>query len=125
SYSLGGTLSIGTGGNLKTLPDTAVAGTDYTSASGTVTFPAGSTSGTVKTVDVSTLAVPGAGKAKTITVPFTATSANGSAITNNQSPPTVVINAHGFPYLDASLPIDQRVDDLLSRMSLEEKVGQM
>jgi beta-glucosidase len=29
------------------------------------------------------------------------------------------------PYRDASLPIAQRVDDLLGRMSLEEKVGQM
>jgi beta-glucosidase len=28
-------------------------------------------------------------------------------------------------YLDPSLPIDARVDDLLSRMTLEEKVGQM
>jgi beta-glucosidase len=28
-------------------------------------------------------------------------------------------------YLDRSLPIDARVDDLLSRMTLEEKVGQM
>ncbi|MEU6250329.1 glycoside hydrolase family 3 protein [Glycomyces sp. NPDC047010] len=28
-------------------------------------------------------------------------------------------------YLDASLPIDERVDDLLSRMTIEEKVGQM
>src|SRR5215468_1670126 len=32
SYSLGGTLSIGTGTSLKTLPDTGVAGTDYTAA---------------------------------------------------------------------------------------------
>jgi beta-glucosidase len=125
SYSLGGTLSIGTGANLRTLPDTAVAGTDYAAASGTLVFPSGSASGTVMTIDVPTLAVAGAAKAKTILVPFTATSANGSAITNTQSPPTVVINAHGFPYLDASLPIAQRVDDLLSRMSLEEKVGQM
>src|ERR1700751_5584154 len=39
SYSTGGGLTIGTGSNLKTLPDTAVAGTDYTAASGTVTFP--------------------------------------------------------------------------------------
>lgn len=30
-----------------------------------------------------------------------------------------------FPYRDASLPVDQRVDDLLSRMTLEEKVAQM
>ncbi|NUQ86846.1 MAG: beta-glucosidase, partial [Glycomyces artemisiae] len=28
-------------------------------------------------------------------------------------------------YLDAGLPIDERVDDLLSRMTIEEKVGQM
>jgi beta-glucosidase len=30
-----------------------------------------------------------------------------------------------LPYQDASLPIDQRVDDLVSRMTLEEKVLQM
>jgi len=29
------------------------------------------------------------------------------------------------PYLDPSLPIERRVDDLLGRMTLEEKVGQM
>jgi len=29
------------------------------------------------------------------------------------------------PYLDPSLPIERRVDDLLSRMTIEEKVGQM
>ena len=28
-------------------------------------------------------------------------------------------------YKNTSLPIDQRVDDLVSRMTLEEKVGQM
>lgn len=30
-----------------------------------------------------------------------------------------------FPYLDGSLPIDVRVNDLVSRMTLEEKVSQM
>ena len=30
-----------------------------------------------------------------------------------------------FPYQDASLPIEQRVDDLLSRMTLEDKAGLM
>ena len=30
-----------------------------------------------------------------------------------------------YPYLDANLPIEQRVEDLLSRMTLEEKVGQL
>ena len=29
------------------------------------------------------------------------------------------------PYLDPSLPLDQRVDDLVSRLTLEEKVSQM
>ena len=29
------------------------------------------------------------------------------------------------PYLDPTLPIERRVDDLLGRMTLEEKVGQM
>src|SRR6266581_7067900 len=30
-----------------------------------------------------------------------------------------------LPYLDTSLPLDQRVNDLISRMTLEEKVSQM
>src|SRR5256714_15509029 len=29
------------------------------------------------------------------------------------------------PYLDSTLPVERRIDDLLSRMTLEEKVGQM
>jgi beta-glucosidase len=32
---------------------------------------------------------------------------------------------HGLPYEDPSLPVSQRVDDLLSRMTLADKVGQM
>jgi beta-glucosidase len=30
-----------------------------------------------------------------------------------------------LPYLDTSLPVDQRVDDLVSRMTLEERISQM
>src|SRR4051812_23629242 len=33
--------------------------------------------------------------------------------------------AAGLPYEDPSLPIPQRVDDLMSRMTLKDKVGQM
>ncbi len=33
--------------------------------------------------------------------------------------------AEGAPYQDASLPVSARVDDLLARMSLEDKIGQM
>lgn len=35
------------------------------------------------------------------------------------------LNAQEFPYQDATLPVEERVADLLSRMSLEEKVRQM
>lgn len=30
-----------------------------------------------------------------------------------------------LPYRDASLPVEQRVSDLLSRMTLQEKIGQL
>jgi beta-glucosidase len=30
-----------------------------------------------------------------------------------------------LPYLNPDLPFDTRLDDLISRMSLQEKVGQM
>ncbi len=33
--------------------------------------------------------------------------------------------ANKYPYQDANLPIEQRVEDLLSRMTHEEKVGQL
>ena len=33
--------------------------------------------------------------------------------------------ANKYPYKDATLPIEQRVEDLLSRMTLEEKAGQL
>jgi beta-glucosidase len=34
-------------------------------------------------------------------------------------------HAAGEPYRDPTLPVPTRVNDLLSRMSLDEKVGQM
>ena len=36
-----------------------------------------------------------------------------------------MINAHGFTYLDPSKPIATRVADLMSQMTLADKVGQM
>ncbi|GIH17982.1 glycoside hydrolase family 3 N-terminal domain-containing protein [Rugosimonospora africana] len=99
---------------------TAVAGTDFTAGSGTLTFPAGTPSGTVKTIAVQTSGGHPASVAKTIPVKLTATGATLSG-----SGATVVINAHGLPYLNPALPIAQRVADLMSRMSLQDKVGQM
>jgi beta-glucosidase len=99
---------------------TAVAGTDFTAGSGTLTFPAGTLSGTVKNITVQTTGGQPASVARTIPVKLTATGA-----TLSTTSATVVINAHGLPYLDPKVPVAQRVADLMSRMSLADKVGQM
>ncbi|MEV5324559.1 glycoside hydrolase family 3 N-terminal domain-containing protein [Nonomuraea sp. NPDC052634] len=52
--------------------------------------------------------------AATLTVPATAIAATVPAT-----------GAAALPYQDPSLPVGARVDDLMSRMSLEEKLGQM
>ncbi|HWE09819.1 MAG TPA: glycoside hydrolase family 3 N-terminal domain-containing protein [Solirubrobacteraceae bacterium] len=122
SYQTGGTLPVGSGSAARSLQSTAVPGTDYTATSGSVTFPAGTASGTSKTFSVTTLPSHAASEAKTINITLS-TPDTAANVTND--PPTVVIDAHGFPYLNSNLPISQRVSDLLSRMSLPEKIGQM
>ncbi|MDQ2836684.1 MAG: glycoside hydrolase family 3 C-terminal domain-containing protein [Actinomycetota bacterium] len=99
---------------------TAVAGTDFTAGAGTLTFPAGSASGSIQHIPVSSIAGTPAAESKTIPVKLTATGATLSGPS-----PTVIINAHGLPYLNSTLPIAQRVSDLLSRMTVADKVGQM
>ncbi|MFE5143005.1 carbohydrate binding domain-containing protein [Streptomyces fagopyri] len=99
---------------------TAESGKDYAPVKGEVTFPAGTVSGTSRTIRVSTLKDRSAEAAETIPVKLTVTGAKAPAET-----PQVVIDAHGLPYLDPKLPVKKRVADLLSRMSLEEKAGQM
>ena len=49
-------------------------------------------------------------------------SAVAAAPASAAAPPAAPANA---PYLDKRLPVSKRVDDLLGRMTLEEKVGQM
>jgi len=93
---------------------------DFRPASGTVTFPAGSPAGSTRAIKVATLRVPDAQTARTIPVRLRAT--NGSVA---GAQPTVVVNAHGLPYLDKRLPVAARVRDLVSRMTLAEKIGQM
>jgi beta-glucosidase len=51
-------------------------------------------------------------------VPGTAASATTKAV-------PAVAPSHGLPYQDARLPVAKRVADLLARMTLAEKVGQM
>ena len=99
---------------------TATAGTDFRATSGQLTFAAGTRSGTAQNVRVVTLPNTSPSEAKTITVTLTSDDATVARTT-----PIVVVNAHDLPYLDASLPVDQRVDDLMARMDLAEKVGQM
>ena len=100
----------------------ATAGSDYEPAEGTLTFPAGTTSGAVRNVQVQTKRDATAEVAETVdlklTVPADVRLAAGQ-------PATVVINAHGLAYLNPKLPIARRIDDLMSRMTLADKVGQM
>ncbi len=56
------------------------------------------------------------------TIPLELTVTGAKAPTTQ---PVVVINAHDLPYLNSKLPLKKRVDDLLARMTLAEKVGQM
>ncbi|MFC9631011.1 glycoside hydrolase family 3 N-terminal domain-containing protein [Streptomyces mirabilis] len=99
---------------------TAEPGKDYTPVKGEITFPAGTSSGTTRTIQVPTLRDKSAEPAETIPLKLTVTGAKAPAET-----PQIVIDAHGLPYLDPKLPVKKRVADLVSRMSLEEKAGQM
>lgn len=98
---------------------TAEAGTHYDALDGTLTFPAGTASGATQTVEVVTHATAAQDDARTLEVTLTAT---GAAVDRS---PRVVLDAVGAPYLDADRPTAERVEDLLGRMTLAEKVGQM
>ncbi|MER5381310.1 glycoside hydrolase family 3 N-terminal domain-containing protein [Streptomyces sp. NPDC002688] len=95
-------------------------GKDYTPVKGEITFPAGTASGMSRTIKIRTLRDRSAEAAETIPLKLTVTGAKAPTET-----PQVVIDAHGLPYLDPKLPVKKRVADLVSRMSLEEKAGQM
>ncbi|MFF3503046.1 glycoside hydrolase family 3 N-terminal domain-containing protein [Streptomyces sp. NPDC003247] len=98
----------------------AGSGSDYTPVSGTLTFPAGTASGASRTIEVPTLKDRTGETAETIPLRLTVTGAKAPA-----ENPSVVVDAHGLPYLDERLPVRKRVADLLSRMTLAEKAGQM
>ncbi|MEU4062287.1 glycoside hydrolase family 3 N-terminal domain-containing protein [Streptomyces wedmorensis] len=95
-------------------------GKDYSPVSGILEFPAGTPSGTTRSITVPTLKDRAGEEAETIPVKLTVDGAKAPSET-----PAVVVNAHGLPYLDKRLPVKKRVADLLSRMTLQEKAGQM
>jgi beta-glucosidase len=98
---------------------TATAGSDYRAASGKLTFAAGTPSGRTKYFSIAIARDRSAETAETVPVTLTTSGATVAAS------PSVVINANGLPYLDSRLPVAKRIKDLLSRMTLAEKVGQM
>lgn len=100
---------------------TATGGADYTEDGGAVTFPAGAASGSTQDVAVEVAADDAAETTETVPLSFSTTT-SGTTVPGGT---TIAVTAHGFPYLDASLPDAQRVADLLGRMTLAEKVGQM
>lgn len=100
---------------------TAAGGTDYTETGGAVTFPAGAASGATQEVAVEVAADDDAETTETVPLTFSTTT-GGVTVAGGA---TVAITANGFPYLDADLPVAERVADLLGRMTLAEKVGQM
>jgi beta-glucosidase len=104
----------------ETSGGTAQPGKDYTPVGGTLTFPAGTASGATRTIEVPTLRDKSAEPAETVPLKLTVTGAKAPTTT-----PQIVVDANGLPYLDGKLPVRKRVADLLSRMSLEEKAGQM
>ncbi|MET9336563.1 glycoside hydrolase family 3 N-terminal domain-containing protein [Nonomuraea sp. NPDC003804] len=99
---------------------TATPGSDYTPVEGTLVFPAGSPAGTTKTFTVATKADADPEAAETIPIVL-----SGEGVSPPADDAVVVIDAHGLPYLDARRPVRQRVADLMGRMTLAEKVGQM
>jgi beta-glucosidase len=121
SVAGGGTLGAAVTVEWQTGTGSATAGSDYAAASGKVTFPAGSPSGSTRYVGLPVRRDRTDEAAETVPISLTSTTA-AATVTGS---PTVVINANGLAYLDRHLPVSKRVKDLLGRMTTAEKIGQM
>jgi beta-glucosidase len=103
----------------RTGSGTATADADYAASSGTLAFAAGTPSGAERSLKIPTRDSDAGETAETVPVSLESRDAQVSG------KPTVVVRAHDLPYLDARLSTDKRVADLVRRMTLAEKVGQM
>ena len=103
----------------RTASGTATVDADYVAGSGTLTFAAGTPSGAERTLTVQTRNSTAGETAETVRVALE----SGDAVVSTE--PTVVVRAHDLPYLDKRLPTEERVADLVGRMTLREKAGQM
>src|SRR5690242_20455654 len=71
------------------------------------------------------VALAGALTASTLAATASAADGAGDRHSRSATPATAARSGHGLPYQDASLPVSARVKDLLGRMTLAEKIGQM
>jgi beta-glucosidase len=112
----GAPLAAATAVDYEAAPGTAAA-VDFAAASGTVTFAAGTPSGGRRSFEIASFRDRSPEVAEALGVRVSAGASAASA--------SVVINANGLPYQDRRLSTERRVADLLSRMTLVEKIGQM
>ncbi|MGB0385677.1 MAG: carbohydrate binding domain-containing protein [Ardenticatenaceae bacterium] len=103
-----------------TSADTATAGDDYTETTGTVTFSPGETT---QSFTVATIDDDDAERSEHVMLTLSnVTNANLGGLNEAR---LIINDDEGFPYQDASLPVEERVNNLLSLMTLDEKIGQM
>ena len=99
----------------------ATSGTDFTAIGvQSLTWAKKSASGASRTVSVTTKQDTAAEPSESIVLALD--SDTGATL---PADPSIVITASDYPYLDPSLPVAARVSDLLGRLTLEEKIGQM
>lgn len=104
----------------NTADKTAKAGSNYTAASGTLSFAAGEDTKTLTVKSTNNAVAEG-----NLTLKVTLSDPNGATLDNVKEAVLYLKDDEKFPYQDSSKTVEFRVNDLLSRMTLEEKIGQM
>lgn len=104
----------------STADKTAKAGSNYTAASGTLNFAAGEDTKTFTIQSSNNNVAEG-----NLTVKYTLSDPNGATLGTTKEGVLYIKDDEKFPYQDSTKSVEARVNDLLSRMTLEEKIGQM